>query len=310
MLEPGFATSKPFIVGAIVAVLIVGVGAASYTTANDQGWFGGTSNCDPIRVPGGTPGIIAADQREPERREIEITVPRAPQGGAVELCIAVGEIVVTRAPGDVPELTLTIRGPSGAVDSTVVETLTSTENGRLRLAVWESQQGRQGTLGNTRSATVALELSLPDGLWDLHAYTHVGEVHVSDVRVGTLRLSSEVGNVVATQLNSEGNTTVTTSVGSITLDYESVQSSRIRATSNVDGVEIRLPERADVGYKVHAWANVGDVDIDIGPTENLVNDRDATGAEVNAQSRGYDNKPTQVEIEATADVGDVLVKSP
>lgn len=309
-MVPGFLTSKPFVIGAVIAMVIVATGAVTYSTANSQGWFGNTAGCEAIPVAGGTPGSVASELSETNRHQIAITFPPAPQGGAVTLCVAVGEIVVSRGPGETPQLTFTIRGPSGAVESTVVETLFSSSNGKLVIGAWESVQGRQGSFGSNTGSTVTLDLVLPDGLWDLHARTDVGNIRVSDLRVGTLRLGADVGSIVATSLISEGNTTAMTDVGSVTLEFESVQTSQIKVSTDVDAIEVRLPQRADVGYKVHAQTDVGEVDVDIGATENFVNDRNVPGAEVNAQTKGYDSQPTQVQIEATADVGDILVKSP
>lgn len=310
-MDAGFFGSKFFVIAIVAGGIVLATGAALYNVGS--GFIGDdVRGCDAPSMTGPRIDATPRDERVgDEERRVSYALPAdALVGGLADLCVAVGEVVVTQATGDAAEVVFTIRGPSTAVDRTQVRAEFTQRDGGLGLAAWEAVAGRTGTLVSRRSVDVTLEVRLPQtGAFDLRATSDVGDVRATSLLLGNATLSTDVGDVVATALDVQGNVTVTTDVGQVTLQLDSVQSGKIRASSDVNDVEVRLPQRADVGYDVHATTDVGDATVEIGPTERFESRSDGPGDDVQARSQGYATKPTQVVVEATSDVGDVVVKA-
>ena len=68
-----------------------------------------------------------------------------------------------------------------------------------------------------------------------------------------------------------------------------------------------LPTRADLGYDVTGKSDVGNVKVDIGPTELRDSNSDGPGSTVHARSKDYASKVSKVVVEADSNVGDVTI---
>lgn len=229
--------------------------------------------------------------------------------GLAELCVAVGEVLVQPSVDDLVRIEARIEADAQqAVDATEMVVAFAQQDGELNLAVYEARVGQSRTMFGGHGAGVTLIVQLPArGAWDLDLATAVGDVRASDLLVGNLTARASVGELRTLDLDLVGNVDVETSVGSIIIDLRSVQSGTITARADVDDVEISLPTRADVGYDVKATTSVGEVDVRIGETETYTSRDQDVGGDVHAVSKGYASKPTQVKVDVSANVGDVVV---
>lgn len=311
-MDPGFFSSKHFVVSGLVAVAIIaGAAGAYYATpiGGSHGWSGG---CDAPSLAGAPLAVEATTEIEDdgERRVVTYRLPAGSYtAGSLDACSPFGEIVVDPALGDEIEVRFTIEAPiAAAVEETDVVAQLRDDGGALVVGAWIERIGEtSGIYGNDRSAHVRLQIRLPDtGAWDIDAHSSAGDVHVSDVMVGTLDLESSFGNVVAIGIDLAGDATLMTSAGDATLSLASVQSGRVLADSSFGNVEIELPSRADVGYDVVGETSFGEVTIRIGPTDEYDSEGSA-GERETARTAGYDSKPTKVQVTGTSSAGDVRI---
>lgn len=308
--DPDYFRTKYFVIAAIVAGLLLGGAAAAYLTT-DVSWSGDEHGCD-TRVAQGTPldAVPQVTQNESRRRTLEWTIDAASfDAGLLDACVAVGELLVEPSADDKVRIIARIAASaSEAVDKTEVVVDVAQSGNQLNLAAYEARVGQARRVFSDDGAELTLIVQLPDrGAWDLRAATAVGDVRASGLMLRDVKASADVGEVRAIDVDLSGNLSAETSVGSIVLSLTSVQSGTIRATSDVDDVEIRLPTRVDVGYDVNAESNVGSVDVRIGDTELYTRQDETVGGDVHARTKGYDEKPARVVVQASANVGDVIV---
>ena len=193
-------------------------------------------------------------------------------------------------------------------DAGVELRLATSAGGALQLAAWESRAGVGGTPFTQRGASVDVAIRVPEmGAPDVRARSDVGDVLVSQLLVGNLTITTDVGRARALGLDITGNVTMRSDVDDVELRAASIQSGSVHLTSDVGNVVAALPARADVGYDATGKSDVGNVKIDIGPTEVRDSSSEGAGANVHARSKDYDGKLTKVVVDATSNVGDVTV---
>lgn len=310
-IDRGFFASKYFVLSAVVAVGIVAGGATAYYAGGRvfSQWHDG---CD-APVLAGAPLTFFATQTlsdQGERRTVRYTADLgAFQGGALDLCVDVGEVLLSATNGTSIEVEFLVESDHAtAVQATQVEAALRDEGGRLVLAAWESQRGEAGSWLGTQSARVRLTVRVPaSAAYEVRAVSNVGDVRVSDLLASTLRLETDVGDVVATRLDLQGDATLMADVGDAILSAVSVQTGEISLASNVGNVEAELPASVDVGYDAHASADVGEVMVRLGDTESHESDGEGPGETESARTSNYAQKPTQVVVRARTDVGDARI---
>lgn len=314
MTSAGFFASKYFLVSVAVAAAIIAAGATTYFVSERTGtsWVGGT-DCDAPSLPGATVEAALASRLDDDgkRRTQTYTLDGASfTGGALDLCLAVGEIVVEPSAGSSVEiLVVTTAGTADAVAGTRVPVAFRADGDRLVVGAWQEAHGRsRSAFGSHDGADVALTVRVPSsGPYDVHAINDVGDVRVSGLMIDALQASADVGSVIARNIDLMGDATLTSDVGDALLVASSVQTGTIRLTTDVGNAEATLPSRADVGYDARASAGVGETAIRIGPTEQYDSDADGAGETETARSAGFASRPTRVIVHADADVGDARI---
>lgn len=312
-MDPGYFQSKHFAVAAFVAALILVAGATALTLGNGLGssFARGEVGCEAPTVAGSpTQPAREAQSSDGGKARDESFVVNASDLAAVDACVAVGEFILAPSEDDRVRVTVRVRSDAAeATSETLVETRFARGPDGLRLAVWEARVGYATSgFGGTNAADVVVTVHVPDGARpDLVARTHVGDVRVTDVMVGNATASVDVGDLRILRADLAGDLDARVDVGSAVVQLDSVQSGTLGVTADVGDVELRLPTRADVGYDVTAQSGVGSVEVRLGETEDYREEDEPTGGNVHARTRGYDAKPTKVQVTVTSDVGDVLV---
>jgi len=312
-MDTGFFASKYFVISAVVATAILGAAAASYAVGfGPGGSWDARSACD---APGLVGAPIAVERHvsieDGGRRRVETYTLDASSydAGSAQLCATVGDLAIETAPGAQATLVFTIHGDTAeAVGATRVDASFAADGSQLRLAGWQSVAARsRGFFGDdTAGVTVALRLPA-NGAWEITASTDVGNVRAEGLLAAALDIETAVGAIRASAIDLQGNASLAVDVGDVALSLTSVQTGRIVARSDVGDVEISLPQRADVGYDARAEAGVGDVTLRLGTTEQHESDGDGPGESESARTAGYAEKPTQVTVQGTTDVGDVSI---
>lgn len=313
-MATGFLGSKAFLLSALVAVGILAAGLGAYAMSVGPGGrtFSAEGGCDAPAMGGAplavTPEVVVEDDGA-RRTETYALDAAAFHGGAIDLCAVVGEILVEPAAGTRAELVFVIAGsPTKVVRSTVVEARFAAQGDRLLIGGWESLSGRSSGPFGGDTADVRTFLRVPaSGAWSVRASMEVGDVRVSDLLVDDLRLASEVGNLRAIGVDLQGNATLDANVGDAIAQLASVQTGRIALAAEVGDLELRLPQRADVGYDALGETDVGEVELRLGPSEDYDSEGDGPGERERAKTAGFASKPTQVTVEAVDSVGDVLI---
>lgn len=287
---------------------------ASYYLADGVGAsFGTHEACDAPVLEGSALNATrtVSSEREGRTRAIVYELDGSDYtGGALELCLGVGEILVEPATGSNVRVSFRIEGDQPrAVSETVVDAaFRATSGGGLTIAAWEERIGEGRELFGMDGAEVTLVVSVPaSGGYRIDASNDVGDVRVRGLLADELRASADVGTVLVTDLDLQGDARVASDVGDAIAHFLSVQSGNITISSDVGNAEVQLPLRADVGYDAHAATNVGEVVILIGDTESYESEGDGPGEDERARSSGYSGKPTRVVVEVTSDVGDARI---
>lgn len=307
--DPGFLRTRFFAVAALVAALVLGGAAAAYLVA-DGFDAGSSASCDAVDVPGARIAAEPVVEDEGARRTYRWTIDAAAyRAGVASGCLSVGELLVEPSPDGRVHLEARVTADAAeAVQATRIAASFADEGGRLNVDVRELERGVARGGFRDEGAQVALVVRLPaQGAWDVRAANDVGDVRVSGLLVGNLTLESDVGDVRALDVDVSGDIDASSDVGSVVLSLASVQGGEIRAATDVDDIEIELPQRADLGYDVTAASDVGGVDVRIGETELYEREDRQVGGEVRARTRGFAEKPSQVTILARSDVGSVRV---
>lgn len=311
MIDTAFFRTKQFVIAAVAAVFILGAAAAAYTVGGFSSGFAHHEGCR-VAVEGApleaSPGVLVDEGGR--RRTVTYTFDAAGfDGGSLVACSPVGEILVEPSPDTSVHVEFRIRADNAAAaEATDVRVRFTRLGSGLGIAAWQETVGESTEAFGTRSASVTTLIRLPaTGAYDVELTSEVGDLRVSQLLVGDLALHSDVGEVRALDVDVQGNVALTSDVGDVIADLRSVQSGRIDASSDVGRVEIRLPQRADIGYDVVAASDVGDVDVRLGETETYTRESEGPGAHVEARSRGYEGKPTKVRVTALSDVGSVQV---
>lgn len=313
-MDTGFFTSKPFVVGAIVAAVILGIGVSAYAFGGGPSTSGLAfeRGCDPPAL-GGIPIAVEPNvtvDRAGERRTVVYALDAAAfQGGEIDLCAIVGDIVVEPAPGSRAELVFVIvNDAQAAVAATEVDAAFSAQGDRLLVAGWEPVAGKSRMLYDSNTAHVQVTLRVPaSGAWAVRAATDVGDARVDDLLLGDVELTSDVGNLALAGVDLQGNATLRANVGDARADLASVQAGRIDIVSEVGDVDVALPQRADVGYDAVGETDVGEVELRLGQSEDYGSEGDGPGERERAKTAGFASKPTKVTVEATTSVGDVRI---
>lgn len=314
MTSAGFLSSKYFLVSAAVAAAILAAGATTYVASEGAGtsWVGGT-DCDAPRLPSAVVDatLVARLDDDGKTRTQTYTLDGASfTGGALDLCLAVGEIVVEPSAGSSIEiLVVTTANSAAAVEGTRVPVAFRADGDRLIVGAWQEAHGRsRGAFGTHDGADVALTVRVPSsGPYDVRASNDVGDVRVSGLMIDDLDASADVGSVIVRDVDLLGNATLAADVGDALLVASSVQTGTIRLTTDVGNAEATLPSRADVGYDARASASVGETVIRIGPTEHYDSEADGAGETETARSAGFASRPTRVVVHVDADVGDARI---
>lgn len=312
---PGFFQSKYFLASGIVAVLLVAGAAATYslTDAGNFGSFNGAHRaCDPIALSGSPIATPApTDDRSGSTRTVTylVDLSGAKTASLLAACASVGNVRLEPSTDARARVVFTITGDPGAVaDTGVTLALATTASGAIQLAAWENHAGVGGTPFNVRGAGVDVSIHMPElGSPDVRASSDVGDVLVSQLLVGNVTLTSDVGRVRAVGVDITGNVTMTSSVDDVELRAASIQSGHVKLQSDVGAITAALPPRADIGYDVTAKSDVGSVRVEIGATELHDSKSDGAGGDVHARSKDYDGKLVRVVVDATSNVGDVTI---
>jgi hypothetical protein len=312
-MDARFFRSPHVLVSLLVALLIVAGGAASLAVVDRLATGLDASACDPIDL-GGTPLDVRPTESTagPADRTLDyvFAVPKGMAGGDARACSSVGDVTMLPSTDSFAHVEIHVHGPDAAsVAATTAQVRFLDLGGRLGIAAWEDHEGRSGGPFGSGAASLDVTIRLPGtGAFDATARADVGDVDVEDLLLGNLTLVDHVGDVTVRGADLDGNATVATNVGKQTLSFASVENGTMSLSSRVDDVSLHLPQRADVGYDVHASSRVGTATVDIGPTETYdAASGHGTGGDVHARSAGYASKPTQVAVDASSDVGDVEV---
>lgn len=311
-MDNGFFASKQFLVAVVVAGAILAAGAGAYALSGPSDGISLTRGCDAPAMGGApldvTPNVTT--ESGGRRRTVTYTLDAASyQGGDIDLCTVVGQIIVQPAAGSRVELVFEIAGDvAEAVTATRVDARFASQGGKLLIGGWEPMVGKASPIFGSDTANARAILRVPaSGAWTLRAHTSVGDVSVSEMLLGDVELASDVGNLLVDGVDLQGNATLVANVGDATARLASAQSGRIEASSEVGDVVVRLPARVDVGYSALGETDVGEVELRLGPSEDYASEGDGPGERERAQSAGYAAKPTKVTVEATTSVGDVSI---
>lgn len=311
-MDQGFFRSKQFLVAAFVAALIL-VGGATVLALSDVGgsYLRSERGCSAIALDGSPLAPdTASETSDGDKARDESFALDAPDLARLDACLAVGELLVEPSPDGSVHVDVRVRSDAAAsTRETVVETRFARGEDGVRLAVWQSRVGYSTSVfGGSDSAETTVVVQVPDGArFEMRATTDVGDVRADGVMLGNATLSADVGDVHVTSVDLVGDLDARSDVGDVIVHLGSVQTGEVHAAADVGDVEVRLPKRADVGYDVSATSGVGEVDVRLGDTETYKENNDPPGEKVEARSRGYASKPTQVRVVADADVGSVVV---
>ncbi|HVM44858.1 MAG TPA: hypothetical protein VM582_02890, partial [Candidatus Thermoplasmatota archaeon] len=216
---------------------------------------------------------------------------------------------VEPAAGSTLELVLVVESIAPvAVEATEVDARFRADGERLILGAWESKRGEARTFARGDSASVRMTLRVPaSGPYAIAASNDVGDIRIIGLLVGPLHARTDVGDVIAKDVDLVGNATLRTNVGDAILHARSVVTGAISVRSDVGDAEALLPSRVDVGYDARASTDVGEAVIRIGDTETFESKASGPGEVEHARSAGFADKPTQVTVRATTDVGDARI---
>ncbi len=256
-------------------------------------------------------GIVDQGGRVERIRTYEVDAAGTSRS-AIDGCVSVGDVTVVPSSTALARIIITIRGP----DAETVEEMDgkagfSRDGDTLRATAWEVPYKLDRTRWNNgESPRVNIRIEVPDtGAHAVKARTDVGNIHVSDVLLAATDLRADVGDVVVEGAHATGNFDARVDVGRVDVRLGSAQTGHFDLRADVGDVELRIPSRADTGFDVEAEVDVGDVRVEIGATESRSEKGDGPGSTVKARSEGFADKPTQVTVEARADVGDVVVRA-
>ncbi|MHB8605807.1 MAG: DUF4097 family beta strand repeat-containing protein [Thermoplasmatota archaeon] len=317
-MEPSFFRSREFVVAAVVAGLVVGIGLAlAFSPA-----LGGplsTQTTDCAREARGTL-LVANVTSENDtfadgaRRIVTYTLDaRALSGGDLEACTTTGHVSVAPASAKEARVVFTIRSSAAdaraAVDATRVEARFARSGGSLGVAAFQATAASGfGMLSG--GASVDIDVELPaDGAYNVTATTDTGAVSLAGLLVKDVSLSTATGSVSALDLDAQGNVTASTATGRIDVALKSVESGNVSLVSSTGHVSLALPRRADIGYDVSAATSTGSVRVDVGPTELSDSKHDGAGGSAHERTKDFYAQPTRVTVRAKTATGGVDVAS-
>ena len=316
-MEPGFFSSREFVVSAIVALAAVGVGAA-FALDGDVLGFGGHSYsrdaCDEPDLPGAD--LEGATHRSEEvdgGRVVRYAFdPADRQGGAIAGCAVFGDVAVGASPDGLVHVAFTIHAEGSRarelLDATVVRAVFRDAGAGLAVLAWIEEEGAFSGVGSSRTTLTDVEVLVPaTGAYDVRLDTSFGLASVDGIMTREAVLESDLGDVRVSGVDAQGDLTADTSHGDIEVSLAGVRNGTLRLTSNLGDLILTLPQRADVGYDVTAASDLGEVDVSVGPAETYDSQGEGMGERVHVRTVGYADKPAQVVVLSESNHGDVTV---
>lgn len=174
------------------------------------------------------------------------------------------------------------------------------------------------------------DVTLEGAIEELHADADSGDVtvtgrQISEAHVGTdsgdialdggfedLQAEADSGDVaLATDRLVEGS--IVTDSGDIDAMIQPASSGDLGLEADSGDVEVTLAHAENIGYKAHGASDSGDVTIELvdeaGGDEGVPADEDdpGSGDEESAKTRGYEDKPIRLAIDAQTDNGEVSI---
>lgn len=313
-MDTRFLKSKEFVIAAVVAaaLLLTTVVASTGFIGDDVFRSEGCSVQEP------TGQLLEADHRDTgaieendrTRRQVTWAITPPDGSGILRLCTEVGDVEITPTDGEELRVEFTIinKGPGAreAVEDLEVQALFAEDDGQLEVGAWQASQTQTEGFFDHRSTTTDLEILLPaDRVYDVEVTTDVGDVTLAGPSLGTTDVTTDVGDVEGRILDLRGDLTLQTDVGDVDLGVSSALSGHWQVTTDVGDVDLTLPSGDSVGYDISAEADVGDVDLHIGPTERSTSESQGASESAQARSEGYDSKTIQIRLTVTTDVGDI-----
>lgn len=311
-MEKGFFGSREFVVSLVLALAVVAGGAIAIGTGFRGGGSVEYASCDRPLLPGAELPV-AAPEVESSRtlRTVRYVLDAAGrEGGAVAACAHFGDVRIGLSPDDKVRVTFTIAsdGMSDILDRAEVRLAVHDQGAGLGVGAWVAREGGISRFGSTSVAYADVEILLPaTGAYEVDAETEHGLVALDGLMTRGARLVSSFGDVEVAGVDAGGNLTASSEHGEVRVALAGVHTSAVHVVSRFGSVTARLPARADVGYNVTAATSFGDVDVQVGPVESYDTDDEGMGGRVHVRTVGYDGKPTQVEVLAESDHGDVVV---
>lgn len=310
-MDTGFFRSRHFAISAVIAALILVAGATA-VSMHDFGFPGSSSSECRVRLPTGD--ALRTTPRTTDEGATRILRWSADAAAfdvaRIDVCLAVGDLAVEPADDGNVTLELRLRGGAPELRETFPYNVAFARgsDGGLAIAAWQGAVRERWSMENEGLPAATVVLRLPqDVRVEGSVASAFGHVGAAAVRAANLTLDTNSGDVRAAGLLLEGGLRAETNFGNVELELASVGTGRIVAESNSGDIDLKLPQRADVGYDVVAESSTGDIVVRIGDAESYENDSHAVGGTARVRSAGYGTKPTQVEIDADTSFGDVRV---
>lgn len=279
----GFLRSPEFLVSTLVGLLLGGgflfgpVLAPGLTTSV-------FAACD---TPTGEPVIAHLDDQDGARRELAY---QTGPGDRLDLCIDVGDIrIVTH---DHPNITFDIDVESSGTQA--AQRVESTEFALTR-------SGDTIHLAQTQTARTAWWFGGSGTRLDV-------EIRVPNATVMAYQVRADVGDITARGLNGTGENHWRVDVGDLDVEYTHLENSTLDLRVDVGDTQLIVPHGP--AYHLDAQADVGEVVHQLPDMELLESKTDPPGEHVIAQSHGYDEATTRVQLHLRADVGEIYTATP
>lgn len=194
--------------------------------------------------------------------------------GLVDACVRVGTITVEEGTADSVEIRALVQaeGPDSTeiVRGLELDAAFAQSSNRVGVAVGQVGEPPAQASREGNHYQITLRIRVPaEPVWSPDLRVGTGEIGVSGLRTQEIRASVGTGEVE---------------------------------------IDAQMARSSDVGFEVTGETGSGDVDIQIGPTEERSSREDrGPGDRGYARSEGYADKPVRIHVEATASIGDVDV---